>query len=197
MAELPSGTVTFLFTDVEGSTRLLKQLRERYGQVLAEHRRILRAAFAEYRGREMDTQGDAFFVAFARARDAAGAAVAAQRALAAHTWPEDAVCRVRMGLHTGEPAVGEEGYHGMGVHRGARICAAGHGGQILLSNTTRELAEDELPAGAAEHVRGSAPHRGIDRLADLHHLEYAESARLAAHCATPSPARRSRDQEFR
>ncbi len=186
-----------LFTDVEGSTRLLKQLGDRYGGMLAEHRRLLREASAAHGGREMDAQGDAFFVAFSRARNAVEAAVEAQRALAAEAWPDGVECRVRMGLHLGEPAVGEEGYHGMGVHRGARICAAGHGGQILLSNTTRELAEDELPMGAAEHVRGSAPHRGIDRLADLHHLEYAESARLAAHCATPSPARRSRDQEFR
>ncbi|MDP9255344.1 MAG: ABC transporter substrate-binding protein [Actinomycetota bacterium] len=170
MAELPSGTVTFLFTDVEGSTRLLKQLRERYGQVLAEHRRILRAAFAEYGGREIDTQGDAFFVAFARARDAVGATVVAQRALAAHTWPEDAVCRVRMGLHTGEPVVGEEGYHGMGVHRGARICAAAHGGQILLSNTTRELAEDELPPGVGLRDLGEQWLKDIDRPERIYQL---------------------------
>src|SRR6478735_8255990 len=117
MADLPSGTVTFLFTDVEGSTRLLKQLRDAYGQVLADHRRILRAAFAEHGGQEIDTQGDAFFVAFRRARDAALAASAGQRGLAAHAWPEGAACTVRMGLHTGEPAVGEEGYHGLGVHR--------------------------------------------------------------------------------
>ncbi len=141
----PTGTVTMLFTDVEGSTRLLKQLGERYGGMLAEHRRLLRGAVAAHGGREMDTQGDAFFVAFPRARNAVDAAVEAQRALAAQAWPDGVECRVRMGLHTGEPAVGEEGYHGMGVHRGARICAAGHGGQILLSNTTRELAEDELP----------------------------------------------------
>ena len=121
----PTGTVTMLFTDVEGSTRLLKQLGERYGGMLAEHRRLLRGAVAAHGGREMDTQGDAFFVAFPRARNAVDAAVEAQRALAAQAWPDGVECRVRMGLHTGEPAVGEEGYHGMGVHRGARICAAG------------------------------------------------------------------------
>jgi class 3 adenylate cyclase len=136
MTELPSGTVTFLFTDVEGSTRLLKQLRDGYGELLAEHRRILRTAFAEHGGQEIDTQGDAFFVAFRRAKDAALAASAGQRALAAHPWPKGADCRVRMGMHTGEPTVGDEGYHGLGVHRAARIMAAGHGGQILLSQAT-------------------------------------------------------------
>ena len=146
MAELPSGTVTFLFTDVEGSTRLLKQLRDRYGEVLAEHRRILRAAFEEHGGQEIDTQGDAFFVAFRKATDAALAAGAAQRALAEHAWPEGGECRVRMGLHTGEPSVGDEGYHGLGVHRAARIMAAGHGGQVLLSQATCSVLEDdELP----------------------------------------------------
>jgi YVTN family beta-propeller protein len=152
-----------LFTDVEGSTHLLKILGGGYGAVLAEHRLLLRAAFAEYGGREMDTQGDAFFVAFTRARDAVGATVAAQRSLAAHPWPAGAECRVRMGLHTGEPEVGDEGYHGMGVHRGARICAAGHGGQILLSNATRELVEGELPAGVALRDLGEQWLKDIDR----------------------------------
>ena len=166
----PTGTVTMLFTDVEGSTRLLKQLGERYGGMLAEHRRLLREAVAAHGGREMDTQGDAFFVAFPRARNAVEAAVEAQRALAAQAWPEGVECRVRMGLHTGEPAVGEEGYHGMGVHRGARICAAGHGGQILLSNTTRELAEDELPAGVALRDLGEQWLKDIDRPERIYQL---------------------------
>jgi YVTN family beta-propeller protein len=148
MAELPSGTVTFLFTDIEGSTRLVKELRqERFGQLLADHRQILRAAFAAHGGQEVDTQGDAFFVAFRRAADAALAAAAAQRGLAGHGWPDGADCRVRMGIHTGEPGVGEEGYHGLGVHRAARIMAAGHGGQILVSQSTSSVLEDdELPA---------------------------------------------------
>jgi class 3 adenylate cyclase len=133
MNELPSGTVTFLFTDVEGSTRLIKQLRDRYGEVLAEHQRILRMAFDEYGGREIDTQGDSFFVAFRRAKDAVAAAVQAQRWLAEHAWPDAVELRVRMGIHTGEPTVGEERYVGLGVHRAARICAAGHGGQVLVS----------------------------------------------------------------
>jgi class 3 adenylate cyclase len=141
MAELPRGTVTFLFTDIEGSTRLLKQLGERYGAARADHHRILRAAFEEHGGQEIDTQGDAFFVAFQRAKDAVAAAAAAQRALAAHEWPDGATLRVRMGMHTGEPAVSEEGYLGLGVHRAARICSAGHGGQVLLSQATVALLE--------------------------------------------------------
>jgi YVTN family beta-propeller protein len=144
--ELLSGTVTFVFTDIEGSTRLLSQLRDRYGDVLADHERILRKAFAGHGGRVVDTQGDSFFAVFPRARDAVAAAVAAQRAVAEHEWPDGADVRVRMGLHTGEPVVGGERYVGLGVHRAARIGGAAHGGQILLSNTTRELVEDELPA---------------------------------------------------
>jgi YVTN family beta-propeller protein len=145
MPERPTGTVTFLFTDIEGSTRLLQRLRDRYGEVLSTHARLVREAIEQFDGHEIDTQGDAFFAAFARARDAVAAAVVAQRALAAARWPDGVAVRVRMGLHTGEPLVGGERYVGMGVHRGARICAAGHGGQVLLSNTTRELVEDDLP----------------------------------------------------
>jgi len=145
MPERPTGTVTFLFSDIEGSTRLLQQLRNRYDEVLSTHARLLRSAIEQFDGHEIDTQGDAFFVAFARARDAVAAAVAAQRSLAEESWPEGVSVRVRMGIHTGEPLVGGERYVGMGVNRGARICAAGHGGQVLLSNTTRELVEDELP----------------------------------------------------
>ena len=141
--ELPIGTVTFLFTDIEGSTQLLKQLRDRYGEALADHQRILREAFAEHGGHEIDTQGDSFFVAFRRAKDAVSAAIASQRRLAEHVWPDGAELRVRMGIHTGEPAVGGERYVGLGVHRAARICAAGHGGQVLVSQTARELLRDD------------------------------------------------------
>ena len=142
-SELPRGTVTFLFTDIEGSTRLLKQLRNRYEEALAEHQRILRNSFDEHSGREIDTQGDSFFVAFSRAKDAVAAAVEAQLAIAEQAWPEGAELRVRMGVHTGEPTVGEERYVGLGVHRAARISAAGHGGQVLVSQTTRELLRDD------------------------------------------------------
>jgi len=145
LPERPTGTVTFLFTDIEGSTRLLQQLRERYADVLATHAKLIRAAIEEFGGHEIDTQGDSFFAAFARARDAVSAAVAIQRGLASETWPDATSVRVRTGIHTGEPFVGGERYVGMGVNRGARICAAGHGGQVLLSNATRELVEDDLP----------------------------------------------------
>jgi class 3 adenylate cyclase len=145
MRDLPRGTVTFLFTDVEGSTRLLKQLGDRYGDVLAEHQRLLRAAFEEAGGQEIDTQGDSFFFAFARAKDGLAGAIAGQRALAEHAWPRGAKVRVRMGLHSGEPApLGDEKYVGMGVHKAARIASAAHGGQILLSRATRELVADDL-----------------------------------------------------
>jgi class 3 adenylate cyclase/DNA-binding SARP family transcriptional activator len=155
-SELPGGTVTFLFTDIEGSTRLLKQLRERYADVLAEHQRILRDAFAEHGGHEIDTQGDSFFVAFRRAKDAVAAAVDCQRRLREHEWPGGAELRVRMGIHTGEPTAAGERYVGLGVHRAARISAAGHGGQVLVSQTTRELLRDDpLPdielRGLGEH----------------------------------------------
>jgi len=136
--ELPRGTVTFLFTDIEGSTRLLHELGEDYAQPLAEHRRALRKAFQAHGGVEVDSQGDAFFYAFERASDAAAAAEAAQAALAR------GLIRVRMGLHTGEPRVTAEGYLGLDVHKGARIAAVAHGGQVLLSQTTRELVEADM-----------------------------------------------------
>ena len=137
MPELPHGTVTFLFTDVQGSTRLLGEHGDAYADLLAEHRRLLRDAFTAHDGVEVDTQGDAFFVAFARASDAAAAAVEGQRALA------PTPVRVRMGLHTGEPQVTEEGYVGMDVHRGARVAAVGHGGQVLVSEQTARLLDGE------------------------------------------------------
>ena len=163
VAERPSGTVTFLLTDIEGSTRLLKQLGEHYEKALSDHQRILRAAVVENGGWEIDNQGDAFFIAFSRARDGVGAAVEAQRALAEHPWPEGGEVRVRMGLHTDEPFVGEPRYVGLGVHRAARIAAAGHGGQVLLSNATRELVEDDLPPGARLIDLGEHRLKDIDR----------------------------------
>jgi class 3 adenylate cyclase len=149
MTVLPGGTVTFLFTDIEGSTRLLQELGDAYGEVVRDHRRILRDHLGEKGGTEVDTQGDAFFYSFPRAREAVGGAVAAQRALADHAWPDEKEVRVRMGIHTGEPSVGDEGYLGLDVVRAARICSAGHGGQILLSETTRALLGNDLPDGVA------------------------------------------------
>jgi predicted ATPase/class 3 adenylate cyclase len=143
MRELPGGTVTFLFTDIEGSTRLLHAVGERYADVLAQHRELFRTIVCKHGGVEVDTQGDAFFIAFRSAKEAVSAAAEAQRAFAAHSWPNDAELRVRMGIHTGEPTRTAEGYVGVDVHRGARICAAGHGGQVLLSQPTRDLLVDE------------------------------------------------------
>jgi class 3 adenylate cyclase len=162
MSSLPRGTVTFVFTDIEGSTELLKRLDDRYREILTEHRRIVREAFATADGIEIDTQGDAFFFVFSRARDAVGAAVEVQRAHADHDWPERVVVRVRIGLHTGEPAVHEEGYLGLDVVRAARICTAGRGGQILLSEATRALVGSTLPEGVSVFPLGERHLRGID-----------------------------------
>jgi len=168
--ELPTGTVTFLFTDIEGSTRLLKQLGGQYADALADHHHLLAAVFAEFGGREVDTQGDAVFYAFTRAKDAAAAAVAAQRALAGHSWPAGAEVRVRMGLHTGEPVLGSERYVGLGVHTAARICGAGHGGQILLSRVTLGLIEDDLPEGGSILDLGEQRLKDVDRPQRLYQL---------------------------
>jgi predicted ATPase/class 3 adenylate cyclase len=157
MIELPTGTVTLLFTDIEGSTRLLERLGDRYVQVLAVHQELLRAAFGQYHGHEVGTEGDGFFVAFAKASDAVAAAVAAQRALAAQPWPDGVALRIRMGIHTGAPIVVAQDYAGLDVHRAARICSAGHGGQALLSQPTRELLGDDLPAGVG--LRDLGEHR--------------------------------------
>jgi YVTN family beta-propeller protein len=172
VAERPRGTVTFLFTDVEGSTRLLKQLREGYGPVLAEHQRLVREAFGAHRGEEIDTQGDAFFYVFPRARDAAEAAAAAQHALAAHEWPEGAPLRIRIGMHTGEPDVSDDGrYHGLGVHRTARIMSAASGGQILCSQATASVLSDDEPPGL--HLRDLGHHRlkDLDRPEHIYQLD--------------------------
>ena len=166
MPDLPVGTITMLFTDIEGSTRLLQQLGERYTGVLANCRHLIRAAFAQYNGHEVDMQGDAFFVAFARASNAVAAATAIQHTLASALWPEGVVVRVRIGLHTGEPESSLEGYIGLDVHLAARIMSAGHGGQVLLSQTTRDLVEQHLPEGA--YLRDLGQHRLKDLQQSVH-----------------------------
>jgi len=145
----PSGTITFLFSDIEQSTHLLEKLGDRYADALAQHHEILRASIQKWNGREVDTQGDSFFVTFTRALDAVQCAAEAQREIFTHTWHQGEHLRVRMGLHTGEPLIASTGYVGMDVHRAARIGDAGHGGQILLSQTTRELVIQDLPKGMA------------------------------------------------
>ena len=164
MPALPTGTVTFLFTDIEGSTALAARLGDPdYAEVLAEHRRLLRDAFRKGGGREISTQGDSFLVAFNHARDGVATAVAAQRAITTHQWPHGALVHVRMGLHTGEPLSAQSGYVGIDLHRAARICGAGHGGQILISDATRVLVENNLPAGM--RLRDLGEHRlpGLSR----------------------------------
>jgi predicted ATPase/class 3 adenylate cyclase/DNA-binding CsgD family transcriptional regulator len=170
MGELPRGTVTLLFTDIEGSTLLLQQVGNRYTSVLEECRHLLRTAFQQYHGLEVDTQGDAFFVAFAHATDAVAATAAAQRALATHSWPEGVAVRVRMGVHTGEPSLVAEGYVGLDVHYAARIMSAGHGGQVLLSQTTRELVEHDLPDGVSLRDLGEHRLKDLQRPSHLYQL---------------------------
>ncbi len=167
---LPTGTVTLLFTDIEESTYLLQQLGDRYAGVLAECRRLLRATFQEWNGHEVDTQGDSFFVAFARATDAVLAVVEAQRALAAHRWPGDIAVGVRMGLHTGEPSLTPEGYVGLDVHRAARIMNAAHGGQVLLSQTTCNLVEQDLPDDVSLRDLGEHRLKDLGRPRHLYQL---------------------------
>ena len=171
MPNLPTGTVTFLFSDIEGSTTLLKRLGDAgYADLLATHRRLMRETFAGHGGTEIDTQGDAFFYSFPRARDAVAAAVAVQRAHATGAWPEDVAVRLRIGLHTGEPAVGDEGYTGLDVVRASRLAAIGRGGQVLLSETTRAIVADDLPDGVRMRSLGERPLRDIERPEPLSEL---------------------------
>ena len=196
MAQLPSGTVTFVFSDIEGSTALLKQLGDGYDAVLSNHRRLMRETFTERGGVEIDTQGDAFFFAFPRARDAVEAAVEAQRAHAAHEWPDGCAVQVRMGLHTGEPAVGSEGYLGLDVVRAARLCTAGKGGHVLLSDTTRALVGASLPEGVSIFPLGERRLKDIDEPERVFELEIEGAAppvaatdeeRVSVPAAPPPP----------
>jgi len=166
MADLPTGTVTFLFTDIEGSTRLLQALGDAYARVRSEHATIIRDAIAAGGGTEVDAAGDSFFAAFPRPRGAVEAAVMAQRALEAHDWPAGSPVRVRMGLHTGEGVLSGSEYIGMDVHRAARIADAAHGGQVIMSGATHGLVEHSLPEGTS--LRDLGEHR----LKDILHLEH-------------------------
>jgi len=171
--DLPTGTVTFVFTDIEGSTQLLKRLGKSYGEVLAEHRKILRTAARAHGGEEVDNQGDSFLFAFPRAEEAAAAAIDGQHALAAQKWPTGSSLRVRMGIHTAEPTVSDEGYYGLGVHRAARIMAAAHGGQVLVSLAASSVLEDaELP-GATLHDLGEHWLKDLDRPERIYQLNVA------------------------
>ncbi|HYM52069.1 MAG TPA: adenylate/guanylate cyclase domain-containing protein [Candidatus Dormibacteraeota bacterium] len=189
MPNLPSGTVTFLFSDIEGSTNLLKQLGdEGYTELLGTHRRLVRETFGLYHGQEIDTQGDAFFYSFHRAREAVAAAVAVQRAHNDQTWPQGVSVRMRLGLHTGEPAVGEEGYTGLDVVRASRIAAVGRGGQVLLSDTTRAIVAGDLPDGVSIRLLGDQRLKDIDQPEPLHELRIADLPVSPGPMAPTSPA---------
>jgi len=163
MPELPSGTVTFLFTDIEGSTSLVQKLGDRYGRLLGDHRRLLRVAVEDAGGVEVDCRADEFFGGFAGAQDAVRAAVSAQQAFKLDTWPDEVQPAVRMGIHTGEPALADEGYLGLDVHRAARICSAANGGQVLISETTRNALGDTDVAGVSFSDLGQHDLRNLPR----------------------------------
>lgn len=167
-----TGTVTFLCSDIEGSTQLLKRLgRDRYATVLADQQRLLREVFAAHGGEEVDTQGDSFLAAFRSAKDALSAAVAAQRTIAAHDWPEDVELRLRIGIHSGDADSSDGRYVGLAVHRAARIGAAAHGGQVLVSSATRELVEDDLTDGISLADLGTVRLKDFDRPERIAQLE--------------------------
>jgi DNA-binding NarL/FixJ family response regulator/class 3 adenylate cyclase len=167
MAERPTGTVTFLFTDVEDSTGLVRELGDEYRRVVNDHRRLVREAVEERDGYEVDCRGDEFFLAFGRAQDAVAAAVGIQAAHRSHDWPPGRPVRVRMGIHTGRPAVEEGDYVGIDVNRAARLCSAGHGGQVLLSEAALEAIGDAKVKDLGEHeLKGLPGRERIFQLAD-------------------------------
>ena len=173
VAELPTGTLTMLFSDIEGSTVLVRRLGERYGEALSAQRALLRAAFRSFGGRELSTEGDSFFVVFESAIAAVGCCVAGQRALAGHDWPDGATVRVRMGLHSGEPTRHEDNYVGLDVHRAARIAAVAHGGQVVLSDATRHLVESRLAADVSLRDLGWHRLKDIEAPERIHQLVVA------------------------
>jgi class 3 adenylate cyclase/sugar lactone lactonase YvrE len=194
VSDVTSATATFLFTDIEGSTALLKSHRAEYSSILAEHHRLLRGAFTEHGGREVDNQGDSFFVAFGRAKNAVLAAAAAQRAISTHSWPGAASVRVRMGIHTGEADVAIDRYVGLSVHRAARISAIGHGGQVLISQSTASLLEDDEEDLPGIELRDLGAHhlKDIARPVRLYQLdvEGLPTAFPPLNVSRPPPRRR-------
>ncbi|WP_448628608.1 adenylate/guanylate cyclase domain-containing protein [Geodermatophilus sp. URMC 64] len=186
---LPTGTVTFLFTDIAGSTRLLRLDQEAYAAALADHRQLLRAAFTAHGGREVDTQGDSFFVAFPTAGQAVAAAAQAQRSLAAHPWPDGGPVPVRMGLHTGEATLGPDGYVGLAVHRAARIAAVASGGQVLLSDASAALVGEQLPDGLSLRFLGAHPLKDFPQPAPLYQLDIAGLPTAFPPLRTPARSR--------
>ena len=195
VAELPADTVTMLFSDIEGSTALLTRLGERYGEALSAQRVLMRTAITSCHGHEMGTEGDSFFVVFESAGDAVGCCLAAQRALAQHGWPGGVALRVRMGLHSGKPTRHEEGYVGLDVHRAARIAAAAHGGQVVLSEATWLLAASALPAGVSVRDLGFHRLKDIEGAEHIYQLagpglqeDFRALKSLGAQTSLPTPA---------
>ena len=187
MPALPEGVLTLFFSDVEGSTRLAKSHGDAaWAELLETHRRLLRQAFAAHGGVEVDTQGDSFFVVFRMASDAVAAALAAQRSLAAQAWPSAGAVRVRIGLHTGEAIARGDHYVGQEIHRASRICDAGHGGQIVVSQTTAELVRGSLPEGATLTPLGDYRLKDLGQAQRLFQLD-------AAGLASDFPRLRSLD----
>ncbi|QNN54473.1 ATP-binding protein [Nocardioides mesophilus] len=174
---LPRGVVTLLFTDIEGSTRLLQRLGDAYGELLSTHHRLMRESFGAHHGCEVDTEGDAFFVSFASPRSAVAAAVDAQRALQRYPWQHGQPVLVRMGLHTGEPLVVNGQYVGMDVHRAARICSVAHGGQVLISARVLDLLDGHAPEGVTVRDLG---HHWLKDLAEPEHLAQLDIDGLAS-----------------
>jgi class 3 adenylate cyclase len=182
-SRLPTGTVSFLFTDIEGSTGLLTTLGDAYTRLLETHAEIVRSAIARNDGVEVGTEGDSFFAVFRSARNAVRAAAQAQSELAAHEWPAGSPVRVRVGIHTGEARLGGDNYVGLDVHRAARIAAAAHGGQVLLSDATRGLVAGDL--GDDLTLRDL----GLHRLKDLPSLERLWQVNVAGLPTTFPPVR--------
>jgi class 3 adenylate cyclase len=194
MAELPTGTVTMLFSDIEGSTLLLSRLGLAYTEALDAQRKVLRKVWAANGGTEMGTEGDSFFVVFATAQDAVVAATQAQRELAGYQWPAGEPIRVRMGIHTGSPTVHDDGYVGMDVHRAARIASAAHGGQVVMSSATAELVNGTLDTGVWVRDLGSHQVKDIPNAERLFQLtvdglqtDYPALKSLGAASSLPVP----------
>jgi class 3 adenylate cyclase len=187
VAELPRGTVTFLFTDVEGSTQHQRRLGARWAEAHSTQRQVLRTVVAEAGGDEVDAQGDSFFAVFTGARAAVEAAATAQRSLHRAPWPEDTEVLVRMGIHTGEPILAEEGYLGLAVVRAARICAVARGGQVLVSEATRALVRDEIPDGISLEDAGPHVLKDFDEPERLFQLVAADLPSTAPVARAPEP----------
>jgi class 3 adenylate cyclase len=189
-ATSPAGTVTMLFTDIEGSTALLQALGEAYSDLVRDHHRLLRAVAAERGGQVVDTQGDACFFAFPTAKGGLLAGVDGQRQIAAHAWPGGVEVRVRMGMHTGEPALGSEGYTGIDVVKAARISSAAHGGQLVVSESTHALVGSDPPAGIGFRDMGEHVLKGIERPQRLYQVEAADLPERfpALRSGAPEPA---------